>query len=59
MVETETAANQLREMGVEYGQGYFFGRPGPDPLYHRPASTHRNSPVANRAKRVGEPESWG
>jgi EAL domain-containing protein (putative c-di-GMP-specific phosphodiesterase class I)/GGDEF domain-containing protein len=59
MVETETAANQLREMNVQYGQGYFFGKPAPDPLYHRPASTQRNSPIAMRAKRVGEVESLG
>lgn len=59
MVETETAANQLRDMGVQFGQGYFFGRPSPDPLYHRPASTQRNSPIAMRGRRVGELEAWG
>jgi EAL domain-containing protein (putative c-di-GMP-specific phosphodiesterase class I)/GGDEF domain-containing protein len=59
MIETETAANQLRDMGVQYGQGYFFGKPGPDPLYHRPASTHRSSPAVMRGRRVGEVEAFG
>jgi EAL domain-containing protein (putative c-di-GMP-specific phosphodiesterase class I)/GGDEF domain-containing protein len=58
MIETETAARQLQEMGVQYGQGFFFGKPAPDPIYHRPTSTHRASvPAAKR--RVGEVESWG
>ncbi len=28
-VETATDAVQLRELGVDYGQGWYFGRPGP------------------------------
>lgn len=28
-IETEEEANTLRELGVEYGQGYLFGRPEP------------------------------
>ena len=27
-VETEQEATMMRELGVEYGQGWFFGRPG-------------------------------
>lgn len=29
-VETQEHANLLREMGVDYGQGYFFGKPSPN-----------------------------
>jgi EAL domain-containing protein (putative c-di-GMP-specific phosphodiesterase class I) len=28
-IETEAEAAALREIGVAYGQGYLFGRPGP------------------------------
>jgi len=29
MIETEQRANQMRELGVSYGQGYYFGKPIP------------------------------
>jgi len=35
MVEDEALALFLRECGIEYGQGYFFGKPGPNPLAFR------------------------
>ncbi len=31
MVEDKELATFLRECGVKYGQGYYFGKPGPDP----------------------------
>jgi EAL domain-containing protein (putative c-di-GMP-specific phosphodiesterase class I) len=58
MIETETAAAQLKEMGVQFGQGYFFGKPAPDPIYHRPVSTLRPDANQGRAKRAGAMESW-
>ena len=30
MIETEAQANTLRRLGIDLGQGYFFGRPAPD-----------------------------
>jgi len=51
MVESQGAADILRGIGVDYGQGYHFGRPTAEPIYERPA------PVV--ARRVGARESWG
>ncbi len=27
MIETESEAERYRELGIDYGQGYLFGRP--------------------------------
>ena len=35
MVETEQQASLMAEIGVEFGQGYLFGRPGPLPGHRR------------------------
>lgn len=35
-VETEDQMNRLREYNIGYGQGYFFGKPGPKPEYKDP-----------------------
>lgn len=51
MVETSKAAEILKEIGVDYAQGYYFGKPGPEPYYAKPAA------VASR--RAGAVESWG
>ncbi len=49
-VETEAEADALLAIGVDYGQGWFFGRPGPLPV---PA-------IVAPARRRGEmQESWG
>jgi len=32
MVETEDQAGLLRDFGIDYGQGYLFGRPEPEML---------------------------
>jgi EAL domain-containing protein (putative c-di-GMP-specific phosphodiesterase class I) len=51
-VETEAEAEALHLLGVQYGQGWLFGRPGPLPSA-RPAGR----PV--KARRSGEKETWG
>jgi EAL domain-containing protein (putative c-di-GMP-specific phosphodiesterase class I) len=51
MVETDKAAAVLRDIGVDFGQGYHFGRPAPEPIYAKPA------PIT--ARRMGASESWG
>lgn len=50
MVETEDQAKTLLALGVDYGQGWLFGRPEPEPRF-------KTSPVA--ARRKGITESWG
>jgi EAL domain-containing protein (putative c-di-GMP-specific phosphodiesterase class I) len=34
-VETEDQVEQLRRLGCEYAQGFFFGRPGPPAMHDR------------------------
>ena len=47
-IETEAEAGALASLGVQYGQGWLFGRPGPLPgIGRKPA-----------AARSGETESW-
>jgi EAL domain-containing protein (putative c-di-GMP-specific phosphodiesterase class I) len=31
MIETDTQAQRLAQTGVDFGQGYLFGRPAPTP----------------------------
>jgi len=52
MIEANEQATSLRSIGVEYGQGYLFGRPGP--VAQLPSAT-----VARIARRRGSTESWG
>lgn len=42
-VETDDQAKKLQELGVQFGQGYFFGRPGPAPEGHPPAGANGSS----------------
>ncbi len=50
-VEIETEAEALRQLGVNYGQGWLFGRPGPLPDARQ--AGHRGT-----ARRIGEREVW-
>lgn len=43
MIETEETAEVLRGLGVGYGQGWLFGRPGPTPVYAPPAQPLRGA----------------
>ncbi len=52
-VETEREAEELVALGVDFGQGWLFGRPGPLPLH-----ASATPPRAVR-RRQGEREVWG
>ncbi len=47
MVETETQAAEMAELGVGYGQGYLFGRPSPE-LFPRSKSAPAASPQESK-----------
>jgi EAL domain-containing protein (putative c-di-GMP-specific phosphodiesterase class I) len=54
MIETEPQARRLQELGVQFGQGYLFGRPLVEGALDglRPSSTPKN------LKRKGYVETW-
>lgn len=35
-VENKEISDTLTELGIDYGQGYYFGKPGPSPEYQKP-----------------------
>ena len=55
MVENEETAEMLRKIGVDYGQGFLFGRPAPEP---KPAPIRRAPAPAVAARRTGTVEGW-
>lgn len=60
MVEDLAVAELLKEIGVDYGQGYFFGRPQADPSPPEATSAERKGPLSMlRARRSGKKtETW-
>lgn len=60
MVEDFAVAEQLKEIGVDYGQGYFFGRPQAKPEPPLAASAERKGPLSMlRGRRSGKKiETW-
>ncbi len=51
MIETREAAQILLTMGVDFGQGYHFGRPSPEPIF--------NPNATKVARRSGVRDTWG
>jgi EAL domain-containing protein (putative c-di-GMP-specific phosphodiesterase class I) len=58
MVETEQTADVLRTIGVDFGQGFLFGKPTPEP---KPGVVRRGSaPPPVSARRTGTVDTgWG
>lgn len=50
MIETEETASMLRDLGVRFGQGWYFGRAEAEPVLRRQEP---------RIRRVGAVEAWG
>ena len=50
MIETEEQAAAVRALGIDFGQGWLFGRPAAEPFMAAPAA---------RARRLGEVTNWG
>jgi EAL domain-containing protein (putative c-di-GMP-specific phosphodiesterase class I) len=60
MVETETEMSQLKGIGIDYGQGFLFGKPSPKFATSVPvAPAGGPSPSRHNARRRGATESWG
>ena len=51
MIETEDAAQTVQDLGVNYGQGWLFGRAEAEPV--------TTAPLAPRARRQGVIDAWG
>ncbi len=51
MIETEEVAQALQDLGVNYGQGWLFGRAEAEPV--------TTGPVSPRVRRQGVIEAWG
>jgi EAL domain-containing protein (putative c-di-GMP-specific phosphodiesterase class I) len=54
MVETAETEAALKAVGVDYAQGYLYGRPQPEPIVS--SQTLKPAPVA--ARRIGAVETW-
>lgn len=61
MVEDFAVAEQLKELGVDYGQGFFFGRPQATPKRLEPAASAESKGFVSRlrGRRRGKTETWG
>jgi EAL domain-containing protein (putative c-di-GMP-specific phosphodiesterase class I) len=58
MIENDETADMLRKIGVDYGQGFLFGKPASQP---QPAPIRKPAPVLApmAARRTGTVEGWG
>jgi EAL domain-containing protein (putative c-di-GMP-specific phosphodiesterase class I) len=52
MIETEAQADKVRELGIDMGQGFYFGRPSVDLIAPEPVG---RAPVR---RRQGEVAGW-
>jgi len=56
MIETPDMGEKLKTLGIDYGQGWAFGRAEPQPNWSPP---RQSSEVQPAARRRGAVESWG
>jgi EAL domain-containing protein (putative c-di-GMP-specific phosphodiesterase class I) len=57
MIEDAAEADRMRAIGIDFAQGYFFGRPGAAPVMT--AAPAAPKPMTRIGKRRGVVESWG
>tara|TARA_R110002051_G_scaffold20499_7_gene55856 strand:+ start:4532 stop:6127 length:1596 start_codon:yes stop_codon:yes gene_type:complete len=55
MIENEAQLDTVRDLGIDMGQGFLFGRPAPEPV----STPYGAAASAAVARRQGEVQDWG
>ncbi|MCW5730210.1 MAG: EAL domain-containing protein [Alphaproteobacteria bacterium] len=58
MIEQNVQAERLLELGIDFGQGYLFGRPSTEHGLDSASQAKSDRPAARNARRQGYAETW-